>query len=194
MIDKKGDVLAEIGAALEVEPSGRFAAGVRQRIARDSERRRPWVLWLSAGVTAAVVVVVVAIELSDSRTNTPAPPVATASTRQAAAPAALGPSADRPQKPDVIRTTPKDNLQRRPHPSTAAPAEVLVPPGQAEAIRVLVAGLNDGTINPGSLAAPPPDATVPLPPAIEIAIAPIVLPPFDPTVSGSGAGSGGGIK
>ena len=192
MIDEK-DVLVQIGAALDVEPSSAFAAGVRQRIARDAERRPPWVLFLSAGLTAAVLVVV-AVVVSDRRTNTAAPAAATASNRQAPALSWASSGVDRAKKTDVTETTPSESGQQIPHPRASAPAEVLVPPGQAEAIRILVAGLNDGTIDPGSLGSPPPDASVPLSPPAEITIAPIVLPPFDPTVSGSGTGSGGDIN
>jgi len=70
-----------------------------------------------------------------------------------------------------------------------------VPRDQALALEALVTGLNNGTIDAGSLAIPPPDASVPLAPAAQIEIVPIVIPPIDGRAPGtSGGDAPGGIR
>lgn len=189
MNDRRVDeLLSELKTALDVEPSSGFAAGVRERVAHASGRQRPsWLVWVGMGLAAAAVVIVATV-WSTRGAGTPAPVVATVA--NSAAPVVAAPSTvDRASQPVTEPTTTNTGAKIVRRERAAAKPEVLVSRDEADGIRALVSGLNDGTIDPASLATPPPDASVPLEmPAI--VIAPIVVAPLDGRAPGT---SGGGI-
>jgi len=185
--DRMDETLKDLERMLAVEPSPEFAAGVRARVGKSTAPRHEWAFAVTAGLAAAVVIVLV-LALSISRGRTPATDVAVART-PAPVPTAASPVPVK-STPSVARAT-KTEAVVASRPSTP---EVIVPPGQAAAIRALVAGLNDGTIDPGSLATPPPDATVPLVPVEEIVIAPIVILPLNASGAAASGGGDGGIR
>ncbi|HUL72233.1 MAG TPA: hypothetical protein VLT86_03980 [Vicinamibacterales bacterium] len=186
--DHMDDVLKGLEAALAVEPSPEFAARVRARVSKESARRRAWPAWAAVGLaTAAVVVLTVAawprrspIAAQVTATRTPEPAASSSRMSPIAAPAPA------PDRQIVKAATSRIARALRQHPAP----EVLVPPGQAEALRTLLAGLSDGTIDPGSLATPPPDAAAALAPAPEIVIPPIVIPSMDARTAGTPGGDG----
>lgn len=92
------ELMAELGAALDVEPSPAFAAGVRARI--DQRRQRAW--WMWGGVAAACATVAAVIAMQPASVPSPAPvTIATASVE--------APGAERPTAltaPTVERSVP----------------------------------------------------------------------------------------
>jgi hypothetical protein len=192
--DHTDDVLKDLETALAVEPSPEFAAHVRARIGEESARRRPWLMWATVGLVGAAVVVLAVVTLARREAGPAATQVAASHTLE---PVAIAPAVSPAVTPAPVGETPAGAVK----PQTVSVAsrksrpEVLVPRDQAAALGALVAGLNDGTIDPGSLATPPPAAATALAPAAGIVIAPIVIPPVDPRTPGSSGGeSPGGIR
>jgi hypothetical protein len=136
---------SSVEAALRVEPSADFVGRVRQRVA--VERARPsrlGRLWLSG--VAATVALVLALVAGRMRWTSPVeearPPVADPSARaEAIAPgrATAGPAAALPEAPRARQTVGGRARSAKPGPPFAA--DVIVDPGQAEALARLAGGV-----------------------------------------------------
>lgn len=107
------ELMAELGAALDVEPSPAFAAGVRARV--DRSRRGAWWAWGSVAAACASIAVVIAMRPATE--SSPAPvSMATASVETPNAPTAPGGA------PSVSVTVPTIIAPRHARPAPAAPA------------------------------------------------------------------------
>lgn len=192
------DVLRDLEAALAVTPSREFAEGVRARIRDESARRRVWPVWTLAGLAAAAAIGLAVLTRPHRETTASDVTATTARLPEPAAPApvvTVPPVAASPTVTSREVAAISRPRAARGEPRRAAAPEVLVPRDQASALQTLVAGLSDGTIDAGSLATPPPDASMPLAPAAQIEIVPIVIPPIDGRAPGpSGGNSSGGIR
>lgn len=192
------DVLRDLEAALAVTPSREFAEGVRARIRDASARRRVWPVWTMAALAAAAGVVLTVLTRPHRATTASDVSATTAHSTEPAGPApvvTLPPVAAAPTVAGHELAAISRPRTARGEPRPMAAPEVLVPRDQAVALQTLVAGLSDGTIDAESLATPPPDASMPLAPAAQIEIVPIVIPPIDGRAPGpSGGNSSGGIR
>lgn len=175
------DLERELTRALSVSPSADFEARVLQRV--EARRQPQWPAgyrWLAA---AASIVIVAATFYALNRapaalpsaavTTVLGPPVPGESARPLTVPA------------ETPKTGPRMVAARRPR-TTVTPAisrsgepEVLVPPGQMDAIRRLVRGVNEGRIvapaEPGDVLSAPPASLVIAP----LVIDPIPVPPLE---------------
>ena len=131
------DPLKELEAALAIEPSPAFAAGVRARVAES--RRAAWLTWQELAPAAVVVVAVLGgflwragqVRVQPAAVGTPNAPAAMAARIAPDVPVARIASPDKPVSADraAVRVT------------TPAAPEVLVPPDQAMALNRFLAGL-----------------------------------------------------
>jgi hypothetical protein len=163
-----GTLRAELSAA----PSPDFEARVLRRIAdRRTARSRRWIVYAPLAA-AALVVIATALVVQSTQRNGDKPSIAPSRTASPQwAPPGLDPQvAVRPvPPPNPPAATPVTNRSRRNVPravrplaarssSSAAPEpEVIVPPGQAEAIRRLVRAIAEGRLAPPPV--PEPGAT-----------------------------------
>ncbi len=172
-----------IAASVAAEPSPEFAARVRQRLEQKSlSARSRFSTWVPATAVALVVLGVVAVWLARRRPvvpGTPEPPAVASQQRPTVtAPAAEAASRARPSRPTEQAATPRGATPARGHlkqvVAQVAEPEVLVPPGQHEAVLQLYAALRSGRVDPASLVAP----SAPLEPA-ELKIAPLEVPKLE---------------
>ena len=163
----------ELRALLRVEPSAQLAERVRTQLRESSPSRRPVRLLLPA--IAAVLALVLLTALLQRRPQAPAgrPQAATQESPSGAThPAPPSTVVGRPPAPVRTRVPP-------PARSAAVSPQVIVPPGQDEAVLRFVAAVNERRLAaPRALSEPALDT--PLPPPAPIAIAPLeAAPPFD---------------
>jgi len=154
-----------IAASVAAEPSPEFAARVRQRLEQEGLLAPLWFSsWVPAAAVAFVLVAVVVAWLAWRRPVVPG-------TREPASAAEVV-SRARPSGPTEQSATPRGATPARGHlkqvVAQVAEPEVLVPPGQHEAVLQLYAALRSGRVDPASLVAP----SAPLEPA-ELKIAPL---------------------
>lgn len=173
----------EIEEALAVDPSPEFLARVRTRIGSETmslARGRAW--WLvGAGALAIAVVAAVIVGRLEREP---------ASEQVIAMPAVESPPTAAPAKrsmspPARTVVTPEQAAGRRRGPVQLAAriteSEVLVAPGEATALRLLVATIREGRIDPSVLdrrAVAAPLESAPLEPLDEIAIQPLAIEPL----------------
>jgi len=181
---------AEIGGMLSAAPSPELTARIRQAVA-DLEPSPEWRLGWLWPATAAVATLLVALAVWEARGPSASP-------RAAVAPGPSQPaSGPRPTEPAPV--IPSDSVSPRPEASAwvAGPSpqgrtarvpvlvrvspepEVLVPPGEGEALLRLVALVHRERLSPvGLAAAGQPSADLPGPVPLEIN--PIEIVPLDP--------------
>jgi hypothetical protein len=135
---------SSVEAALRVEPSADFVGRVRQSLADERARpSRSGRLWLSgvAATVALVLALVAGRTRWTSRVEEARPPAADRSARaEAIAPgrATAGPAAALPEAPGARRTVGVQARSVKPRPPFGA--DVIVDPGQAEALAHLAGG------------------------------------------------------
>jgi hypothetical protein len=193
----------EIQAALSVEPSPEFLARVRTRIATEPASAASWLSWklVATGAVAALVVMAFVV----SRPEGKPPPLAQAPGAEdlrLAPPATieqpgrtpvpfpgasgfppplLPSSAERRRGRAVARTLPVVSGFSRTEP------EILLDPAETRALRRLISGTREGTLDlSASLQATTPTA-MDLPPISEIAIPFITIDPLTPEAGEEGA-------
>ena len=178
MTTDERDVLDELGALLDVEPSAAFAAHVRHAIERDTPRRLSWRLMavVGMGVALAGVVFTVAIQR-------PAPVRARVSRiASAATPPVQEPARSAAPEPREVQ----DGREMAPKPRVPVAAEeivdlspvvthvdgvdVIVPGDQRLALARLVAGIRGGRVVVAATGLPKYDAD-----GLLLPIAPVVL-------------------
>jgi len=173
----------EMARLLTAAPSPDFRARIRSAVAESEARpERFGRLWSAAAVAAALLVaLVVVVGRAPSRETSVAtapaslrPEVAPGRTERERAPA-LGPAAAAPahnaQDPDTRRLVRRAGTRRTP--------EVVVPPGETEALLRLVALVHGERLAPpvlGSVGQPSADLAEPRP----IDIQPLEIVPLDP--------------
>ena len=176
----------EIQAALSVEPSPEFVARVRTRIATEPEAAAPWLSWklVATGAVAALIVIAFVMRLGEQSFN--------ARPELSASPLILSSSKDVPLARDrpvvsLILSPSKDEQSApaasRARVAAAAPREpeVLIDPAETRALRRLIAGTRDGSLDlSAALRATTPTA-MDLPPIDALAIAPLTIDPLTPS-------------
>jgi hypothetical protein len=167
----------EIQAALSVDPSPEFLARVRTRIATEPARATSWLSWkfVAAGAFAAAIAAAVVVSRPE---GTPTP------VRQAsrAEDDRLPPAAiEQPRQAEAVKARTRawragaPEARRRPEP------EILLDPAETRALRRLIAGTRDGSLDlSASLQATTPTA-MDLPPIDAIVIAPLTIDPLTPS-------------
>ena len=175
----------EIRAALDVDPSPEFLARVRTGIAsepRQAAWRWPW-MFAAAGAMATLIAIAIVVsgphEVSSVlpadrmplQARTVAPfsqivPVASgfSRTERSAEAFALRPAAHQPPEP-----------------------EILVDPRESMALRRLIAGTREGTLDLSAALQATTPTTMDLPPLSEIAIPVITIDPITPEAGDEGA-------
>lgn len=169
MIDEHDDMLDELRAAMNIDPSPAFEARVRRAVAAGA-RRPAWLPWTwAAGVAAAAIALGVIATLrrvpaEDARPNAPAIAAAPSPAPAPTAPMTTA-GVDAPRRPTgtIARNTRGPDLR------------VIVPKGEARAFAQLVAAARRGDLAHVQLFAPV--ATAPLETPAAIDIAPIEIPP-----------------
>ena len=183
-------------AALAVEPSPEFVARVRRRVANEHQPaapgwRWPWLLSAAGAAAAAIAIIVVVSRPHETASVTPI--------AQALKPARPGqPLGVRPEplvaaRPDPVegRVHPREPaLVRRangPAPQPIAPEpEVLIDPREAMALRQLITGTRDGSLDlSAALRATSPTA-MELPELSDVVIVPITIEPLEPAAGAEG--------
>ena len=167
-----------LAAMVAPEPSGDFAAHVRQRIAQAGVTTRPWFAgWLPVSAAALALVVLIGV-LTIGRP--PRPP----QTAEVKPPAQVAPTekADAVAPPEMTRTEPPRTVAigRPPRPPQSAAnrePEVLVPRGQMAAVMQIYNFVWSGKADGSALVAQAEPATESLKPLLreEFKIAPLVI-------------------
>jgi len=175
---------AEMAGLRSAEPSPELAVRIRQAVAESAEApgwRFGW-LWPAAAVAATLAVVLVAWPRRG--------PEPGASEVRPGGPAAVLPATiPEPARPEPLARTAEVETGIRPPaaltssrrarvaPAEAAP-EVLVPPGEAEALLRFAAHLQTRVVSPDSLLVA--DLSAPLPEPKGVEIQPLEIVPLDP--------------
>jgi hypothetical protein len=167
---------AELADLLSAEPSPGLEARIRRAAAEPSPAGRLGWLWPA---TAAAATLLVALAVWVGRPASPPPRVAVVAGPEGSARVAV------PSSPETS-PAPRDDVfvavvpRRRPLPTPAVPveAEVLVPPGEAEALLRFAAHLRTRAVSPDSLLVADLSAPLPEPKGVEIQRLEIV--PLDP--------------
>jgi hypothetical protein len=191
-----------LSAALEVAPSVGFGSRLRDRLAREESMPHRDTRWLPA-LAAAVVAAAVGGWLFLGRSEAPAPRRAHAPPAhrdakpsplpdERVAPSVADTAEPPPPPPRGAATRPQRTSHAAPGPDRRAPAEpeVLIAPGQEEAIARYVRLLRQRRVEPGSLPAQAVSAEVDLrePEPLEvISIAPAPLAMESALEEGSGS-------
>ena len=188
---------AEMAGLVAAVPSPGLAARIRQAVAEaepSPARRFGWLWPAAAAAATALVALAVVMERGSAPAPGPRAAVATRGPRPVASvPAPNVAPRDIGQvgvsSPDATGAPPHDRVaavghQRRPAPTQAAGVavptepEVLVPPGEGEALLRFAAHLQDRTVAPDSLLVA--DLSAPLPEAKAIEIRSLEIVPLDP--------------
>lgn len=167
----------EIERALAVHPAPELRARVHARIDRERETVGSWRRWWVAGFGTLVAVVVLFVLTHQSKHDVPMvhrePTIGAAGalpqgSNVRPAPAASG----TPVRVFAARTA-------RPllHPSTPVSDDVLIPPGEADAIRLVMTAVQEGRIRLRETSAPDIQAAL-FVSTDEIAIGPIAIEPL----------------
>lgn len=159
-----GKIDQNLRAALAVEPSPQLLANVRQSIAAEPQRSRRWLtrnVWVTAGASAALAVLLIAVMLhrrnSPQPSYAPRPVIANAAPAHAPAAPSHGTSVENiPLRPSTRVHSSKPQLavarqELATNPRRHAEPEVIVQPGQMQAILQFVAETRDGKINGGEI-------------------------------------------
>ncbi len=175
----------EIEQALAVDPSPEFLARVRTQIATAPQAQRWSMRWPLVVVSTAAVALIVTVAtlglFGSPRVVVPGSPAIVGTTKPPIAPPSATPSV-RSAEPRRVLAPPRmvTHAVRR---STAP--EVLIPEGEAKALRRLMRGLNAGAVDPSTLAEGV-RATAVVQPATPIVVepiprlAPVTLEPLSP--------------
>ena len=163
---------AELAA---VEPSGAFAAGVRERVAAESAPRMKFWLGLAAAATLVAVVAVWSWGAANTALSIPSAVPAVASVPDLPVPVVSPPPPNEPVR--VARRARTVPLAAEAVTPTETRLEVLVPPDEALAIRQLLLAQRRGRgyVPPASALE---SVTVVLPDLVAIKIAPIQISPL----------------
>lgn len=173
------------------EPSSDFIRQVRIRIAAESAPvHSRWRLWAPAAACATVVIIATAMWLvwpeglkPDRALKTAAVNVSSIAVNHSAPSSASG-VASIPKKIAAIRSARPAAMRRRGRIKREQGApEVVIPPGEAEAVLQLAAVLRSGKLDGAKLIAERKEAEKP------IEIKPLVIPPLESTARDDKAGS-----
>jgi len=174
--------LAELRSA---EPSPELAVRIRSAVAASGAEQAkpagwPWAALAAAAALLVAVAVVVRFGATPARQVTagrPAPPASVTPTPEAPAPATAAATTEPAAAP---RPSPRSETGRPERPARTAPTEpeVLVPPGEAEALLRFAASLQQRGVSRDSLLVA--DLTAPLAEPAGLEIRPLEIVPLDP--------------
>jgi len=165
----------EMAGLLAAEPSPELAVRIRQAVAEPDAApawRFGW-LWPAAAVAATVAV---ALAVWPGRGLPPSPPAVPEALTEPARPEPATLTAE--VKTPVGSPTDPPSLRRPRAPRAEVFPEVLVPPGEAEALLRFAAHLQTRTVSPDSLLVADLSAALPEPKGVEIQ--PLEIVPLDP--------------
>jgi hypothetical protein len=141
----------EIRRVLSARPSVAFLAGARQRCAAPSRMNRRWLAWPVAAGALATLTVIAALLVRTNDSARRAVTVERPGAGLSAEPSSGGAIADRPDNPSPTVAQPRKSPTRAPLVNRQAVVqrepEVLVPPGQLEALRALVDTLQSSVVD-----------------------------------------------
>jgi hypothetical protein len=159
----------EIERVLAIDPAPELKARVRARIESERRSRPSWIRWelLGAGALAMAMVAAIVVNRPEQERE-PALP-----SEQVVAAPMVESVAAAPATPQVLSPAAQPVVS----PARTTELEVLVAPGEAAALRLLVASIREGRIDPTVLDDFQPVGT-PLQPLGEIAIQPIAIEPL----------------
>ena len=184
----------ELQTALAVDPSPEFLARVRTRIANEPAPSASWLSWKLAAAAAIAAIMVLAVVLSRPHEKVPMSPAAVAQGGSRAEPArptepaprvspGRGPNAPALQPAAVARAFPPAASAVGP---TASEPEILLDPRESMALRRLITGTRDGSIDlSAALQATTPTA-MELPEITNVVIAPLTIEPLAPAAGAEG--------
>ena len=185
----------EVQAALAVDPSPEFLARVRTRIATEPAGDASWLSWKVVAAGALAVAILMAVVVSRPEGTPTAvsqasraedvrlpPSAAVEPPRRAETPEARTRAWRADQPPPRLRRSAEASAKaeapearRRPEP------EILLDPAETRALRRLIAGTRDGSLDlSAALRAATPTA-MDLPPIDAIVIAPLTIDPLTPS-------------
>jgi hypothetical protein len=172
---------AEMAELLSAEPSPGLEARIRRAVAEAEPEPGSRFGWLWPAMAAAATLAV-ALAGWLWRGPQPTPPVASSSHPPKPAPAvlAVAPAPTREASPAPAPAAVAKAVLRR-VPGDEAPPEVLVPPGEAEALQHFAAHLRTRVVTPDSLLVA--DLSAPLPEPKDVEIHPLEIVPLDPAES-----------
>jgi hypothetical protein len=185
-----GVIDGEIRATLAVDPSPEFVARVRTRIASEPPRATSSLSWkfVAAGALAATIAIVVVSRPEGKPTPVTqarraehiqlAPPAAIEQPGHAAAlvPVVSGPSTSS----GPFRASSRDGVTRTSARVRTEP-EILLDPAETRALRRLIAGTGDGSLDLSAALRATTPMAMDLPPIDAIVIAPLTIDPLTPS-------------
>jgi hypothetical protein len=196
MTDERDEMLDELRAAMNIEPSPEFEARVRLATQESrpcgavwSEHRRGWV-WgaVAGGAVAAAVMAVVLLRPGSAGAPSaiamaqPQPTAASATLPRSIQQAAVATRLE-PKPPVATRRTARaasaDRVTRR-------EPDVLVPPDQAVALARLLKGVSDGRVMIGATRSTDEDVTIaPLPEPAPVTVKDVRIEPLPVPAGGA---------
>jgi hypothetical protein len=173
---------AEMAGLLAAEASPELPALIRSAVA-ESEASKAWRsgwLWTATAVAATLLV---ALAVALGRGTGPVPGARVAEEATSPAPGGTGRGEDSTREPRALEfaadlSAPPPRLRVTGSHTTPAEPEVLVPPGEAEALVLFAAQLRARSVSPDSLLAA--DLTAPLAEPSAVEISPLEIVPLDP--------------
>jgi hypothetical protein len=179
----------EIQTALAEDPSPEFLARVRARIANEPAPSRPWLSWTLAAAAAIAAVIVMAMVLSRPRETVPSSPAGVARGGNPVEPArpkepgpqvipTRGPNAPA-QQPAAVAQAPADRL-------VANEPEILIDSRESMALRRLITGTRDGSLDLSAALQTTIPTAMELPAISDVVIVPITIEPLAPPAGAEG--------
>jgi hypothetical protein len=178
------DIDHELRAALNVEPSAGFGAGVRRRIETNRPQRGGRSVWFAAAAAVLLVIAGAWLALPRGRTIEPPPAAVAVSKPSATSQGDVPKSVVQPNSTAQQALGPKP--ERGPVANVAAreqKPEVLVPAGQLALIQRLLRQANSGQVEV-------PAGDSPSTPPVELVVTPVFIAP----IAVAGAEPGGGTS
>jgi len=198
----------EIQTALAVDPSPEFLARVRTRIANERAPSGSWLSWKLAAAAAIAAVIAIAVFLSRPHEKVPSSPAGVAQGGSPAEPARQNREAAAVRRNDATAEEPgrQPIPTRAPRSSALPPAVVaqafraaaaagrptanepliLIDPRESMALRRLITGTRDGSLDLSAALQATTPAAMELPEISDVVIAPITIEPLAPDAGAEG--------
>ena len=177
------DIDHELRAALNVEPSAGFGAGVRRRLETNRPQRGGRPVWFAAAAAVLLVIAGAWLALPTGRTIEPPPAAVAVSTPSDTPQGDVSKSAGQPENSTAQQArAPKRAAVARVAAREQKP-EVLVPAGQLALIQRLLRQANSGQVEV-------PAGDSPSTPPVELVVPPVFIEP----IAVAGAEPGGGTS
>jgi len=210
MIEAPTEIDRALQTALAIEPSPEFVARVRTRLAHEPVASGWRPAWLVVGAGAVAAAIAIAIVISNPLEKTPASPAAeqrrilpesprsgalraqqaarqdAAKTREPGTHAMPTRAPQPPARQPSAMTQATEHLASAGRPAGGEP-EILIDPREAAALRWLITGTRDGSLDLSAALQTTVPAALDPPPLSEIAIPLITIDPITPEAGDEGA-------